>query len=231
MPPVRRRPGGRRILRTPAEVRGGRAGEGSRSGSSLAEHRALAREVAARGMVLLRNEPIDGAPLLPLSAGVVPAGRRGTARRRSQHRRSWLLRRPCPRGCHALAGLRTALPEVEITTAESAGAEAAAAAASGAEAASSSSAIRGGRGRVRGLIRFQAGALCPPSEDPLLSTSWPGCGHRATIRGRDRDSLRLHSEDEAPIHAVAAANPERWSWLWPAPRSLWRPGGRTCPRS
>ena len=32
----------------------------------LAEHRALAREVAARSVVLLRNEPVDGAPVLPL---------------------------------------------------------------------------------------------------------------------------------------------------------------------
>jgi len=31
------------------------------------EHRALAREVAARSVVLLRNEPRDGAPLLPLA--------------------------------------------------------------------------------------------------------------------------------------------------------------------
>jgi beta-glucosidase len=30
------------------------------------EHRALAREVAARSVVLLRNEPVDGIPLLPL---------------------------------------------------------------------------------------------------------------------------------------------------------------------
>jgi beta-glucosidase len=34
------------------------------------EHRALAREAAARSMVLLRNEPVDGAPVLPLAADV-----------------------------------------------------------------------------------------------------------------------------------------------------------------
>jgi len=33
-----------------------------------AEHRALAREVAGRSVVLLRNEPVEGAVLLPLSA-------------------------------------------------------------------------------------------------------------------------------------------------------------------
>src|SRR5690606_26429918 len=31
------------------------------------EHRALAREVAARSVVLLRNEPVDGVPVLPLA--------------------------------------------------------------------------------------------------------------------------------------------------------------------
>lgn len=34
------------------------------------EHRALAREVARRGIVLLRNEPVSGAPALPLGAGI-----------------------------------------------------------------------------------------------------------------------------------------------------------------
>jgi beta-glucosidase len=33
------------------------------------EHRALAREVAARSAVLLQNEPVDGGPVLPLPAG------------------------------------------------------------------------------------------------------------------------------------------------------------------
>ena len=34
-----------------------------------AAHRALAREVAARSVVLLRNEPVEGAPVLPLAPG------------------------------------------------------------------------------------------------------------------------------------------------------------------
>ena len=33
-------------------------------------HRELAREVAGRSVVLLRNEPVDGTPLLPLSSEV-----------------------------------------------------------------------------------------------------------------------------------------------------------------
>ncbi|HVM39699.1 MAG TPA: glycoside hydrolase family 3 N-terminal domain-containing protein [Acidimicrobiia bacterium] len=37
------------------------------------EHRALAREVAARSVVLLRNEPVDGMPILPLTPGTALA--------------------------------------------------------------------------------------------------------------------------------------------------------------
>ena len=35
---------------------------------ACAEHRALAREVATKSVVLLRNEPVDGRPVLPLAA-------------------------------------------------------------------------------------------------------------------------------------------------------------------
>jgi len=42
-------------------------------------HRALAREAAAKSVVLLRNEPVDGVPVLPLEPGPAPA--RGPARR------------------------------------------------------------------------------------------------------------------------------------------------------
>ena len=35
-------------------------------------HRSLAREAAAKSVVLLRNEPVDGAPLLPI--GLPPGG-------------------------------------------------------------------------------------------------------------------------------------------------------------
>jgi beta-glucosidase len=38
---------------------------------ACAEHRALAREAAARGAVLLRNATVDGRPVLPVSAGTV----------------------------------------------------------------------------------------------------------------------------------------------------------------
>lgn len=50
-----------------AEVLAVRAPE--RSVLACAEHRALAREAARRSVVLLRNQPVDGAPVLPLDAG------------------------------------------------------------------------------------------------------------------------------------------------------------------
>ena len=44
------------------------AGPAASTCSARPTHRALAREVAARSVVLLRNEPVDGAPVLPLAA-------------------------------------------------------------------------------------------------------------------------------------------------------------------
>ena len=44
-----------------------------RSILACAEHRALAREAAQRSVVLLRNEPVDGAPLLPLDPTALDA--------------------------------------------------------------------------------------------------------------------------------------------------------------
>ncbi len=46
-----------------------RAGARRSTCSASPEHRALAREAAARSVVLLRNEPVDGAPVLPLDRG------------------------------------------------------------------------------------------------------------------------------------------------------------------
>ena len=46
----------------------GEPGRYEPSAVACAAHRALAREVAARAMVLLQNDPVRGAPLLPLDA-------------------------------------------------------------------------------------------------------------------------------------------------------------------
>ena len=63
------------------------------------EHRALARSVAARSMVLLENDPVDGARLLPLEA-------------RALGSLAVLGHRPV--AAAPLDGLRAALPGVEI---------------------------------------------------------------------------------------------------------------------
>jgi beta-glucosidase len=77
------------------------------------EHRALAREVAARSVVLLRNEPVEGAPVLPLAAAtalrVAVVGRLSDTVNLGDGGSSdvWDL------DCHTvLDGLRTAVGEV-----------------------------------------------------------------------------------------------------------------------
>ena len=64
------------------------------------EHRALAREVAARSVVLLRNEPVDGAPVLPLAAERRRGGGARPPRRHGQPRRRRVERRVGPRLPH-----------------------------------------------------------------------------------------------------------------------------------
>lgn len=61
----------RRILRQQLRFAG--VGDGRYGPEVVAcdEHRALAREVATRSIVLLRNEPVDGVPVLPLDSGTL----------------------------------------------------------------------------------------------------------------------------------------------------------------
>ncbi|HWH99854.1 MAG TPA: glycoside hydrolase family 3 N-terminal domain-containing protein, partial [Propionibacteriaceae bacterium] len=101
-----------------------------------AEHRALAREVAARSMVLLRNEPVDGRPVLPLSAEhlsrLAVVGRLADVPNTGDHGSSDVR---APSVVTPLAGLRAALAGVEIVTSAADDPETAAAAASGTDAA------------------------------------------------------------------------------------------------
>jgi beta-glucosidase len=202
---------GRRILRT--QLKYAAAVPEEAPGHEVvvsAEHRALAREVAARAMVLLRNEPIDGAPLLPLSADrlsrLAVVGRLADVPNTGDHGSSDVR---APEVVTALAGLRAALPDVEIVTAESAGSEAAAVAASGADAAFVVVGYTAeDEGEYVGSFDSKLAAFYPPSEDPTaldeLARIWEA---GPQFVGGDRDSLRLDREDEATIHAVAAANP------------------------
>ena len=61
----------RRVLRITARAQQFGAPERAEQAQDLPEHRALARRCAAASMVLLKNEPVEGTPILPLAPGSV----------------------------------------------------------------------------------------------------------------------------------------------------------------
>jgi beta-glucosidase-like glycosyl hydrolase len=83
------------------------------------KHRALAREVAARSMVLLKNNPINGDPLLPLQpksvAKVAVVGRLANIANTGDKGSSQVYP---PSVVTPLEGIRAALPNVEVLFAE-----------------------------------------------------------------------------------------------------------------
>jgi beta-glucosidase len=186
------------------------------------EHRQLAREVAARAAVLLRNEPVDGAPVLPLSvqdppnvavlgrlAGTVNLGDGGSSD-------VWDL------DCRTvLDGLRDALSDV----AHDPGHDVARAAATAA-AADVAVVVVGythlDEGEYIGETDPSLSQLFPPGDEPEVVARY-----RAELealpptvkperladrdsgfsQGGDRTSLRLLPADVELVRAVAAANP------------------------
>jgi beta-glucosidase len=164
------------------------------------EHRALARRAAAESIVLLRNETVDAAPVLPLArdglrrvavlgrlAGVDNLGDGGSS---NVHPPSVVT---------PLEGLRAALPGVEWT----------------ADAAAADVAIVFAgctfedEGEFTGAVSPELLALMPPPPDDgvwgrLAEASASG---RGMALGGDRRSLRLRAEDEDLIRATAAAQP------------------------
>ena len=174
------------------------------------EHRALAREVVAQSMVLLRNEPVDGRPVLPIPAErlsrLAVVGALADVPNTGDHGSSDV--RP-PSVVTPLAGLRAALPEVEIATSGSDDLQVAAVTAADADAAVVVVGYTAeDEGEYVGSFDPELATLYPPSEDPNalsdLARVWDE-GPQSV--GGDRDSLRLHPHDEALIRAVAAANP------------------------
>ena len=201
----------RRILRThlrfaaalPAEPPGPEVVGGE-------EHLALARYAATRAMVLLRNEPVDGRPLLPLSAErltrVAVLGRLADVPNTGDHgssdvRAPWVVT--------PLAGIRAALPGIDVTHQD--GSDTAAAAADAARADAAVVVVgytAEHEGEYVGSFDPELAGLYPPAADPQaleeLARVW---NEGPQLVGGDRDSLRLHPDEEALIHAVAAANP------------------------
>lgn len=178
------------------------------------EHRALAREVGARAMVLLKNDTVDGAPVLPLEAGlakIAVIGRLATAPNMGDLGSSNV--RP-PSHVTPLDGLRTAFPDAEITLVEDDDPAAAAAAAQQADVAIV----------VAGFDMYDEGeyvgsdtmsnpdllALFPPAPEGManpMEADDPTIMVGGEDAGGDRASLTLRPVDEQIITAVAEANP------------------------
>jgi beta-glucosidase len=189
-------------------------------------HRALAREAAAKSVVLLRNEPVDGVPVLPLtmepSSAVALFGRLATAVNLGDGGSSDVW---APDVVTVAEGLRIALRGVSLLVDEGADLEAAAATAG-----SAGSAVvvvgytRDDEGEFIGKIAGPLTDLFPGKDDPDLVERFtaetateraiqpprhvePPAGGVGFAVGGDRRSLHLHDHDVALIRAVAAANP------------------------
>jgi beta-glucosidase len=172
-------------------------------------HRALAREVAARSMVLLRNETGRTGPVLPLDAGTLTrlavVGRFADVANLGDHGSSDVR---APYVITPLQGLREALPAVEVVHADGADADVAAGLAADADAAV---VVVGygaeDEGEYVGTYSPDLAVLYPPPPDPKalddLARAWEA-GPQSV--GGDRASLRLHAPDVALIRAVTAAN-------------------------
>jgi beta-glucosidase-like glycosyl hydrolase len=188
------------------------------------EHRALAREVAQRSLVLLRNEPADeaGTPVLPLDAGtlrrVAVVGRLADQATLGDHGSS---RVNPPAVVTALDGLRAALPGTEIVHVATDATDAATAAGE----ADVAIVVVGydetdegefldaeATAQLAHLFPPRPGAeprpaAAPPTPGDDRPKAAPGGVGDGFLPGGDRRRLGLRKEDEAMVEAVAAANP------------------------
>ncbi len=175
---------------------------------ACASHRALARRVAAESMVLLKNDTVDAAPLLPLDPSIRHLAVVGRLARRPNLGDHGSSRVRPPSTVSALRGLREALPGVRITTASGSSAAAAAAAATDAAVVvvgldqydEGESVVTGG---------VEVGILGRAFMSGPLRALLVGLAHLASrfVRGGDRGTLELRPADVELIRAVAAANP------------------------
>ena len=190
------------------------------------EHRALSREAAAKAVVLLRNEPVDGVPVLPLAAEgvarVAVLGRLAAVRNLGDGGSSDVW---APDVVTPLFGLRGAFPSAEVVHDGGSDPSAAAALAAKCDVAV---VVVGYTRADEGEFIGNAGTahltdLFPGPDDPDLAAAFTaaieadpgpeppadiaGSGSVEFATGGDRESLRLHPEDEELITAVAAVNP------------------------
>jgi beta-glucosidase len=192
---------------------------------ACAEHRALAREAATKSVVLLRNEPVGSAPVLPLDDGalrsVAVIGRLAAIRNLGDGGSSDVW---APEVVTALDGLRAALPGVEVVHDDGTDPARAATAAAGADVAVVVAGYtRADEGEFIGTDgTAHLAALMPGADDPDLAARFtasieanPGPDAPKGVStevggfstGGDRTALTLHGDDEELILAVAEANP------------------------
>lgn len=208
-----------------------------------AKARALAREVAGRAMVLLRNEPVDGTPLLPLQMdnirSIAVIGRLADAPNMGDAGSSDV--RP-PSFVTPLAGLRAALPKAKIVHIGADRLHQAAELAAKADVAIIIAGYdRHSEGEYLDPAAFQHPALTalyPPMPDGFDPAQLAGPAPMTGGLGGDRQTLTLLPEDEALILNVAAANPstivalvsggavlhEAWRTKVPATLMMWYAG-------
>ena len=182
------------------------------------EHRALSREAAATAAVLLKNDDVDGRPLLPLDAsslrrvsvigrlaGLANTGDEGSSNVHAPH-----VTTP-------LEGIRTALPGASVAYVDSDDPSAAAAAAASADVAIVVVGYTSAdEGEYLGNVMTDPSlvALYPPAPDGVDLGALMAAGNdgstvavMGTAIGGDRRSLRLRPIDADIIRATAAANP------------------------
>lgn len=183
-------------------------------------HVALAREAAARSMVLLRNEAVDGVPVLPLDAtalgSLAVVGRLSDVANTGDNGSSDVR---APYVVTALSGLTAALPGVEVRHCGSDPAEAA-------DLAARSDAVvvvvgytAADEGEFVDGSVFSRPELLALYPDPVNATDlarreslYASAGGGVSVvgsgsSGGDRRDLRLSRDDVDLIRAVSAANP------------------------
>lgn len=203
-----------RILRTQIEFASRARPTPARSVVAGAEHRALAREVAHRATVLLRNETADGTTLLPLAERdlkrVAVLGRLADQPNLGDTGSSNV--KP-PSTVSVLQGLRERLGSHRVVTADADAPPQRAA--DTARAADVAVVVVGLTPKDEGealialgpdTMQLFGGIMRRPLVARFTSALF-NFSQRWWTFGGDRSDLRLHSEDVALIRAVAAANP------------------------
>ncbi|WP_103062568.1 glycoside hydrolase family 3 protein [Actinomyces qiguomingii] len=177
---------------------------------ATAEHRALAREAATRAMTLLKNDDVDGSPILPLSSQldtIAVIGRLATAENMGDSGSSMV--HP-PSHVTPVDGIRAACPGARIVLVADDDPQAAARAASRADVAII----------VAGFDKHDEGEWVggDTMNDPVLTRLFPAlpAGAEAPTGdanavmtagyGGDRSHLTLREVDDEIIRAVVAAN-------------------------